>query len=96
MSPQKALVTKLYFAGILRTEGEDFEREHTFQKVDPLKVEEEKNKSTVFRPQNMPGKWAEDKAASSPTPRLCPRGILHPNLETSRTFTVSPMSKSTF
>ena len=94
--PRIALVTKLYFAGILKTEGEDFGREHTFQKVDPLKVKEEKNKSIVFRPQNMPEKWAEDKGTSSPRPRLYPRGILHPNLETSRTFTISQMLKSTF
>ena len=54
--PQRALVTKLYFAGFLKTEGEDFERDHTFQKVDPLKVKEKDNKSSVFRPQKMPKK----------------------------------------
>ena len=36
MSPQKALVTKLYFAEILRTEGEDFEREHRKKKTKAL------------------------------------------------------------
>ena len=95
--PQRALVTKLYFAGFLKTEGDDFERDHTFQKVDPLKVKEKDNKSSVFRPQKMPKKkWAEDRGTSSPRPRLHPRGILHPNLETSRTFTVSQMLKPTF
>ena len=54
--PQRALVTKLYFAGFLKTEGDDFERDHTFQKVDPLKVKEKDNKSSVFRPQKMPKK----------------------------------------
>ena len=36
MSPQKALVTKLYFAEILRTEGEDFEREYRKKKTKAL------------------------------------------------------------